>query len=595
WATALGTVSATDIVDAANMVDPTGFGPDGLYGYRAGNGKGAFAGFDPELVPGYAIDKLQVVVYGYVNTYFNKDFTIKPYVGGAKVADVKVATDIFQNAIGASNARPIYIDITNLRSWTWADLANNFQLAISTGGMGGSQVIYYDAIGLRVMTKPGVDNSLTTAATTALPKAAIATSNMLNVFPFAVRAPELWNEAPGYVQGQGMTIAVVDSGIAKTEDLKGRNVVNVNFNHGYKDGKDKYGHGTFVATMIASDGKNSNGAYLGIAPRSQILNVRVSDDQGMAYESDVVEALRWIGENKTKYNIRVINLSLNSSVPMSYHQSPLNAAVEILWFNGIVVVVAAGNNGTAELFPPANDPFVITVGATDDRGTQSIADDVVGVFSAYGTTIDGHAKPDLVAPGRNIVMSLPHNNKLVMGKEYPDNQIDNNYFRMTGTSMAAPIVAGAAALLLQDEPTLTPDQVKFRLMATARKDWGGYDPMRAGAGYLDVYAAVKGTTTASANTGLTASQLLWTGPNPVTWSSVSWNSVSWNSVSWNSVSWNSVSWNSVSWNSTYWGNDVTAAAFIAEDSPPLSNSEAEEADATETAQGNKVFLPITSR
>jgi len=125
---------------------------------------------------------------------------------------------------------------------------------------------------------------------------------------------------------------------------------------------------------------------------------------------------------------------------------------------------------------------------------------------------------------------------------------------MSGTSMAAPMVSGAAALLLQDEPNLTPDQVKYRLMATANKTWPGYNAKKAGAGYLDVYAAVKGTTTASANTGTRASRMLWTGGQPINWDSVNWNSVNWNSVNWNSVNWNSVNWNSVNWNSVNWNS-----------------------------------------
>ncbi len=205
----------------------------------------------------------------------------------------------------------------------------------------------------------------------------------------------------------------------------------------------------------------------------------------------------------------------------------MDAACEILWFNGIVVVVSAGNNGSANLFPPANDPFVITVGATEDKGTASIADDSIATFSAYGFTENLINEPELVAPGKNIV-SLSSGRASILGKSYPDNKVGTSYFRMSGTSMSAPMVSGAVALLLQDEPNLTPDQVKYRLMATANKTWPGYNATKAGAGYLDIYAAVHGTTTQSANTGLPASQLLTTGSNPITWGSVSWNSVSWN-------------------------------------------------------------------
>jgi serine protease AprX len=226
--------------------------------------------------------------------------------------------------------------------------------------------------------------------------------------------------------------------------------------------------------------------------------------------------------------------------------------VEILWFNGIVVVVSAGNRGTGAIYPPANDPFVITVGATDDKGTSSISDDGVASFSAYGTTSDGVKKPDVVAPGTNIIARIVNSN-MGLAAAHPSNKVGNQYFRMSGTSMAAPIVSGAVALLLQDEPNLTPDQVKYRLTATANKAWSGYDAAKAGAGYLDADAAVSGTTTQSSNTGLTASQLLWSGSQPVTWGSVNWNSVNWNSVNWNSVNWNSVNWNSVNWNSDYWG------------------------------------------
>jgi hypothetical protein len=231
----------------------------------------------------------------------------------------------------------------------------------------------------------------------------------------------------------------------------------------------------------------------------------------------------------------------------------------VLWFNKIVVVVSAGNGGKQRLYPPANDPFVITVGAVDDKGTASIADDTLAPFSAYGMTSDGFLKPDLVAPGSNIVSILASDDSNLIVAN-PGNKVtapnNSRYFKMSGTSMAAAVVAGAVAVLLEDEPNLTPDQVKYRLRATARP-FSGPESCAAGAGYLDIHAAVNGTTTQSANTGITASQRLWSGTEPVTWGSVSWNSVSWNSVSWNSVSWNSVSWNSVSWNSVSWNSSDT--------------------------------------
>ena len=278
---------------------------------------------------------------------------------------------------------------------------------------------------------------------------------------------------------------------------------------------------------------------------ANIINVKVSSDDGSAKMQDVVRGLQWVLENKDKYNIRVVNLSLNSSVAESYNTSPLDAAVEILWFNNIVVVVSAGNNGSCAVYPPANDPFVISVGATNDKGTSTLSDDVMATFSAYGITSDGFRKPDIVAPGTNIVARLVNQNQ-GLANAHPANKVGNQYFRMSGTSMAAPMVSGVVALLLQSEPTLNPDQVKYRLMNTANKKWN-YSATNAGAGYLDAYAAIKGTSNKSANTGVRPSQLLSTGSNPITWGSVGWNSVGWNSVGWNSVGWNSVGWNSDYW------------------------------------------------
>jgi serine protease AprX len=385
----------------------------------------------------------------------------------------------------------------------------------------------------------------------------VDTTNLKNAYVRAIRADKLWNESP-YRQGQGIGVAVVDSGINPQQDLYtvmgvNRLVAAVAFNGGYNQSVyDGYGHGNSVAGIIGGNGSRSNGAYIGVAPMVNLINVKVSDDQGTATAANVIQGLQWINDNKANYNIRVVNLSLNSAVQESYHKDPIDAAVEILWFNKVVVVVSAGNLGKNALYPPANDPFVITVGATDDRGTGSITDDVVASYSGSGNTTDSISKPDLVAPGTNIV-GLMANPNSVLALAHPANVVNGIYFRMSGTSMAAPMVSGAAALLLQSEPGLTPDQVKYRLMATANTSWPGYTGKKGNAGYLDIYAAVKGATDASANTGIKASKLLWTGSQPINWDSVNWNSVNWNSVNWNSVNWNSVNWNSVNWNSDIWG------------------------------------------
>jgi serine protease AprX len=378
------------------------------------------------------------------------------------------------------------------------------------------------------------------------PDGPVNTSQLLNTYNRAINADDLWND--GY-QGSSVTVAVIDSGMSKHNDIKARIVDNVKTNSYPVTTNDSFGHGTHIAGIIGGNGTNSNGSYIGVAPKVNLINVKVTDDQGMGLMSDVVAGAQWVFDNRVRYNIRIVNLSLNSTVVESYHVNPLNAALEILWFNGVVVVVSAGNNGSNQIYPPANDPFVITVGAADDKGTPGIADDTLAAFSAFGTTTDGYSKPDIIAPGKDII-SLLASNSCSLSVLHPDHRVSgaNTYFRMSGTSMAAGVTTGAIALLLQDEPNLNPDQVKYRLMASAQPFSAGN-----GAGYLDAYAAVTGTTSETANTNINASQLLWTGAQPITWNSVSWNSVSWNSVSWNSVSWNSVSWNSVSWNSVYWG------------------------------------------
>ena len=299
----------------------------------------------------------------------------------------------------------------------------------------------------------------------------------------------------GY-DGRGVTVAVVDSGITPDDDFKSysptlalstsagleRLLNEVVFNtasaaEDASNSGDEYGHGTHVAGIIAGSGLDSKYMYQGVAPGANLISLKIFDAEGKAYESDTVAALQWVLENKDQYNIRVVNLSIESTVEGSYHDSALDAAVEILWFNGVVVVASGGNKTDGKgydptMAAPANDPFIITVGAADEKGDSRRKNDSVASFTSFVMTKDGYLKPDIMAPGKDIISVLAGNSS--WDEEHPDRVILNGeYFRISGTSMAAPMVSGAVALLLQAEPNLTPDQVKFRLVRFRRVGWGG--------------------------------------------------------------------------------------------------------------------------
>ena len=286
------------------------------------------------------------------------------------------------------------------------------------------------------------------------------------------------------------TIAVVDSGIdASRPDFGGRVVAQVNLTSlaGNSAG-DGRGHGTFVAGIAAGSGDG----YAGAAPASKLVSIDVMDDQGMAMTRDVIAAADWILQNKDKYGIRVANFSLHSSQANSFMYDPLDKAVERLWLSGVVVVAAAGNYGvegqpSGVPFAPGSDPFVITVGADDIDGSVSTNDDYTAPWSAYGYTLDGFAKPDIAAPGRYMVGPVPAASTLVTEK--PTSVVAPGYIQLSGTSFAAPVVAGAAAQILSAHPTWTPDQVKGALMVTARPA-GDSAPLSAGVGVVDVAKAV---------------------------------------------------------------------------------------------------------
>ncbi|HXJ40162.1 MAG TPA: S8 family peptidase, partial [Bryobacteraceae bacterium] len=345
------------------------------------------------------------------------------------------------------------------------------------------------------------------------------------------------------VDGTGVGVAIIDSGVSLKNDLKTKDTLGsrIVYSESFVSGgdpSDAYGHGTHVAGIVAANGADSTGpnfarTFKGIAPNANIINLRVLDQNGAGTESGVIAAIQRAIQLQSTYNIRVLNLSLGHPIYESYTLDPLCQAVEQAWKAGIVVVTAAGNygrdnsngrHGYGTIASPGDDPYVITVGASSMNGTPYRTDDTITSFSSKGPTLIDHiVKPDLVAPGNNIV-SLLASPTCTLLAQYPKTQVNSStyctncetlgtystasasYFRLSGTSMATPMVSGAVALLLQYQPSLAPDQVKARLMKTAAKILPQYstgtdiltlakfnnqsDIFSVGAGYLDIAAAL---------------------------------------------------------------------------------------------------------
>jgi serine protease AprX len=385
------------------------------------------------------------------------------------------------------------------------------------------------------------------------------------------------------VDGTGVGIALIDSGINDNTDLTdaqqhSRIVYKASLITGSSPA-DRFGHGTHVAGILAGNGKKSSGTgttYLvrGIAPNANIVSLKALGDKGVSTDSVVIAAIQQAILLKNKYNIRVINLSLGRPVTTSYLTDPLCIAVQKAWQAGIVVVVAAGNNGRdnsqgtngyGTISAPGNSPYVITVGAMNTVGTSTPADDKIASYSSKGpTSIDHIVKPDLVAPGNRIVslnqggsffdLTYPSNQVAKSVYETTSGQSTADYFLLSGTSMAAPMVSGAAALMIQKDPTLTPDEVKARLMKTASKFAPGfssatdpvtgatyvdeYDIFTIGAGFLNIPAALENTDlllapalsptakydSVSHQTSLVMGSSVLLGTNAIWGTSVSWGS-----------------------------------------------------------------------
>jgi serine protease AprX len=302
------------------------------------------------------------------------------------------------------------------------------------------------------------------------------------------------------VDGSGVGIAVIDTGVNEIADLAGRVTDGADFSSD-DDGVDRYGHGTFVASIAAGDGTSSDGDVLGVAPGAHIVPVKIAGASGAADVSHILAAIQWVVSHKDVYDIGVMNLSFGTDSLQPQALDPLNYAVERAWEEGIVVVVAAANDGPdpRTIMKPADDPFVITVGATDSNGTRNRRDDTVPDFSSRGPTrADGFAKPDLVAPGTRVVGARVPGS--TVDTSHPDVRIGEHHMRGSGTSFSAAVVSGAVALLRQAHPDWTPDAIKGALLSSAAHGPVG-DPNVDGFGVVDVAAAASVEDPPLANQG----------------------------------------------------------------------------------------------
>ncbi len=292
-------------------------------------------------------------------------------------------------------------------------------------------------------------------------------------YPEVVGADFTWSKGD---IGNGITVAVVDTGLALHQGLfksvdgkpKGRIIGWVDIVDGHPNPHDPNGHGTHIAGIIANSQESADGEWNGVSPGVNLVGVRVLNEEGFGTYEQVIRGIQWVIEHKEEFNIKVLNLSLISQVHSPYWADPLNQSAMQAWAQGITVIVAAGNDGPTPMTigVPGNNPYVITVGAfTDNFTPQDWNDDYITPFSSAGPTLDGFVKPDLVAPGAHMASTmLP---STYTSRNYDPMRLSAQYFSMAGTSQAAAVVSGVAALTLAHNPNLLPDQIKFRLLFTA--------------------------------------------------------------------------------------------------------------------------------
>ena len=326
--------------------------------------------------------------------------------------------------------------------------------------------------------------------------------------------------------GDGITIGFLDTGLDQLQgtstglglstDLYGRDkfwgtydaINNVISNYSNEES----GHGTHVASIAGNADYDVYGKVYGVAPNASLVGIKAFDAEGKATYADVIRGIDWALQIKDQINLRVLNMSFSGPARSYYWEDPLNQAVMKAWQAGIVVVASAGNNGPDPMTigVPGNVPYIITVGAMTDNYTESDAtDDKLATFSAAGPTIEGFVKPEIVAPGGHLSGLMAFDTQIV--QDHPEFHDGGRYFEMSGTSQAAGVVSGVVALMLMQEPTLTPDEVKCRLMdsaQTAFKDNGelAYSIFQQGSGMVNAEAALTSIASSCANQALDIAQ-----------------------------------------------------------------------------------------
>jgi serine protease AprX len=377
-------------------------------------------------------------------------------------------------------------------------------------------------------------------------------------------ADQLWAHGD---TGAGVNVAVLDTGIQALPDFSGRMVDGVDLSGGNNPWQDSYGHGTFVAGLIAGNGASSNGAYTGEAPGAGLVSVKVAGASGQTDLATIIGGVGWTIANSSTDNISVLNMSLGYLPIESTVADPLDQAVEKAWESGITVVTSAGNSGPGNgtILSPGDDPLVITVGAVDDGGKSNPANDTMTTFSSVGpTNPDGWFKPDLVTSGRSVV-SLRDPGSTIDAQN-PSARVGSTNFVGSGTSFSAAITSGAAALLLSADPSYTPNTVKGTLLGTTVSGPVG-NPFVDGHGILNATAAVSSvpmTLNQPVPTVLTqlgqmvdleaaGAMSSW---NPDNWTGSHWNGSHWNGSTWNGSHWNGSTWNGSTWNGSAWNGST---------------------------------------